>query len=221
MIRSRPESYNMVCPPRAVTRQGGFNVHHSKSLLWQDKEPRSIHSPDSIQWSCFWKLHLWWWGGMAYRALWRSGEKKVLHVGLESLYIFPHDTRVTMMITQTLNSSHHSSIFLVVQKNERLNYKVLVFTGWYVSAMPWSLTLLLGCPYEHHFLLNLYLVAARNWPVQTNRCPAFGKYLSFMLFFVKSSLYQCDLKLMTTDQWTHNQKSSINIMSNEELWLSL
>ena len=32
--------------PRAVTCRGGFNVHHSKSLLWRDKELRNIHSPD-------------------------------------------------------------------------------------------------------------------------------------------------------------------------------
>ena len=32
--------------PRAVTRRGGFNVRCSKSLLWQDKEPRNIHSRD-------------------------------------------------------------------------------------------------------------------------------------------------------------------------------
>ena len=47
MVRSRPESYNMVCQdPGAVTCRGGFNVRHSKSLLWRDKELRSRHSPD-------------------------------------------------------------------------------------------------------------------------------------------------------------------------------
>ena len=29
-----------------MTRWGGFNVRHSTSLLWRDKEPRNIHSPD-------------------------------------------------------------------------------------------------------------------------------------------------------------------------------
>ena len=51
MVRSRPESYNMVTwsvqDPRAVTSRGGFNVRHSKSLLWRDKEPRNIHSRDT------------------------------------------------------------------------------------------------------------------------------------------------------------------------------
>ena len=32
--------------PRAVTCQRGFNARHSQSLLWWDKEPRSIHLPD-------------------------------------------------------------------------------------------------------------------------------------------------------------------------------
>ena len=33
--------------PRAVTCRGGFNVRHSKPLLWWDKEPRNIHSCDN------------------------------------------------------------------------------------------------------------------------------------------------------------------------------
>ena len=37
MVCSRPESCDM---------RGGFNVHHSKSLLRRDKEPRNIHSRD-------------------------------------------------------------------------------------------------------------------------------------------------------------------------------
>ena len=28
--------------------RGGFNVRHSKSLLWQDKEPRNLHSRDTV-----------------------------------------------------------------------------------------------------------------------------------------------------------------------------
>ena len=31
-----------------MTCQGDFNVHHSKSLLLQDKEPRNIHSHDTV-----------------------------------------------------------------------------------------------------------------------------------------------------------------------------
>lgn len=76
-----------------------------------------------------------WWDGSSQEALWGS-EKKVVHIGLESLlYIFSHDTRATMMIVQALISSHHSSIFQVDRKLADLNYKVLLFTGWYMSAL--------------------------------------------------------------------------------------
>ena len=44
--------------PRAVTCQGGFKVRHSKSLLWWEKEPRSIHLPDTfICISAIWGQH--------------------------------------------------------------------------------------------------------------------------------------------------------------------
>lgn len=80
-------------------------------------------------WSCFWKLLLWWWGGMAYGALWGSGENKVVHIGLESLlYIFPNDIRATVKNAQTLTSSHHFSLCQVGEKNDMFSYKVLVGT---------------------------------------------------------------------------------------------
>jgi hypothetical protein len=40
---------------------------------------------------------------MAYGALWGSGKKKVVHIGLESLlYILPNDTNVIIKTAQTL-----------------------------------------------------------------------------------------------------------------------
>ena len=73
---------------------------------------------------------------MAYGALWGSGEKKVVHIGLESLlYIFPNDIRATVRNTQTLTSSNHFSFCQVGEKNDMFNYKVLVFIGWYMSVM--------------------------------------------------------------------------------------
>ena len=103
-----------------------------------------------------------------------------------------------------------------------MTYLTTRFWLVHVSHADWSLTVLLGCPYEHHMLLNVYLGAAGKCPVQTNICVAFGKYPSFVLFFVKGSLYQYALKSSTTGQWSQYQKkSSVNIMATEEISLTL
>ena len=43
-----PKSYNTVCPRPESCGAEGFNVCRSKSLLWRDKEPRNIHSRDTL-----------------------------------------------------------------------------------------------------------------------------------------------------------------------------
>ena len=49
MLHSRPESYNMLCP-RPESCDSLRALMSSKSLLWWDENPRSIHSPDNLMW---------------------------------------------------------------------------------------------------------------------------------------------------------------------------
>ena len=55
--------------------------------------------------------------------------------GKSSLYILPNDTRVIIKTAQTLTWSNHFLLWQVGEKNDIFNCKVLLFSGWYMSAM--------------------------------------------------------------------------------------
>ena len=66
MVHLRPESYNTVYP-RPVMHWGGFNVHHSKSLLWRDKKPKNIHSCDTNLLGIWAAQEKHWWALQKYK----------------------------------------------------------------------------------------------------------------------------------------------------------